>query len=97
VSAPARPLALLSLSRPLSSGADLSVPTSPALVQLLSLSRGSHLPARPLVHSFGLADRWVPSVRHFPSEPPAHDLRVAVDSTPTTHVEAALVPTLAFF
>jgi hypothetical protein len=53
--------------------------------------------ARPLVHLSALADRWVLSVGPFPSEPPAHDLRVSVDSAPTMHAEAAHVPTLAFF
>jgi hypothetical protein len=96
LSAPARPRALLSLS-PLPSGADLSAPTSPALAQLLSLSRGSRLPARPPVRSSALTDRWVPSVGLFPSEPLVHDLRVVVDSAPTTHAEDAPDPTLAFF
>jgi hypothetical protein len=96
LSAPARQRALLSLS-PLPSGADLSAPTSPALAQLLSLSRGSRLPARPPVHTSALTDRWVPSVGLFPSEPLVHDLRVIVDSAPTTHAEDAPDPTPAFF
>jgi hypothetical protein len=75
----------------------LSVPTSPALVQLLLLSRGSHLPARPPVHSSALADRWVPSVEPFLSEPPMHDLRVAVDFAPMMHAEAAPIPISTFF
>jgi hypothetical protein len=75
----------------------LSAPTSPALAQLLSLSHRSHLLARPPILSFALADRWVPSVGPFLSKPPVHDLRVAVDSAPTTLAEAAPVPTPTFF
>jgi hypothetical protein len=67
------------------------------LVQLLSLSCGSRLPARPPVHSSALADRWVLSIGPFLSELLVHDLRVAVDSAPTTHAEAAPVPTPAFY
>jgi hypothetical protein len=95
MSAPARPRALL--SRPLPSGANLSAPTLPALMELLSLSRGFRWPARSPVLSFTLANRWVPSVGLFPSEQPVHDLRVAVDSAPTMHAKAAPVPTPAYF
>jgi hypothetical protein len=96
LSAPAHARALSSLL-PLPSGADLSTPTQSAHAQLLLLSRGSRLLARPPVHSSALTDRWVPSVGPFPSEPSAHDLRVAVDSTPTTHAEATPIPTPSFF
>jgi hypothetical protein len=79
------------------SGADLSAPNSSACTSLPSLSRGPRLSARPPVYSPALADRWVPSVEPIPSELPAHDPRVAVDSASTTHAEAASVPTSALF
>jgi hypothetical protein len=95
--APTRARVLSSLSRPLLSGDDLSALTSSAQAQLLSLSRGSRLLERPPIHSSALADQWVPSVGPFPSKPPTHDPRVAVDSAPTTHAKVALVPTSVFF
>jgi hypothetical protein len=59
------------LSLPLTaSGADLSAPISSECTSLTSLSHGPHSSARPPVYLPTLADRWVPSVGPFPSEPP---------------------------
>jgi hypothetical protein len=97
LSAPSRAHSLFPL--PLAaSGADLSAPISSACTSFPSLSSRPRSSARPPVYSPTPADRWVSSVRPFPSEPPALlavDMPMSTRFLTMTHApEPFLDPTL---